>query len=111
MATEAMKSAPAFAGRLFWMMVGPFSLAICAISIAERPDGWLGLTDWIYFAVLGGMLVGRWTEFRCSQPLTATGEPATVEQVRRYTMWLGVIGLGVWIAANLIGNHAIRIAG
>ena len=84
MATEAaMTSAPALFGRLSWMMVGPFVLAICALSIAQRRDGWLSPPDLIYFIVLGGMLIGRWSEFRFGSPLTAAGEPASADHLRR----------------------------
>ena len=54
MATATMTSAPAFFGRLSWMIVGPFALAICTISITERGDGWFSPLDLIYFLVLGG---------------------------------------------------------
>ena len=57
------------------------------------------------------MLLGRWTEFRYSRPLTATGEPATADHLRRYTLVLSILGLGAWVAANLVGNQAIRILG
>jgi hypothetical protein len=93
------------------MFVGPFALAISAISITERRDGWFGPLDWIYFLVLGGMLLGRWTEFRYSRPLTATGEPATAAHLRRYTLVLCILSLGAWVAANLVGNQAIHILG
>ena len=56
MSTDTMTSTPAFFSRLSWMIVGPFALAICALAIADRPDGWLGLLDWIYFVVLGGTI-------------------------------------------------------
>jgi hypothetical protein len=90
-ATQALTSAPAFFGRLAWMIVGPFAQPI----------------DLIYFLVLGGMVLGRWLEFRYSQPLTATGEPATAADLRRYTWVLGILGLGAWIAANLVGNQVV----
>jgi hypothetical protein len=109
MATEAMTSAPAFFGRLSWMIVGPFAMAIFAISITERRDGWFSPLDLIYFLVLGGMLLGRWTEFRYTRPMTATGEPATAAHLRRYTVVLSTLGLGIWVAANLVGNQAIRL--
>ena len=105
MTTRTVTSFPAFAGRLSWMIVGPFALGVCAISIAGRRDGWLSLLDVMYFVVLAGMLVGRWTEFRSGTPLTATGEPATADDLRRNAMGLGLIGLGVWVVVNLIGNR------
>jgi hypothetical protein len=109
MAKEAMTSAPAFFGRLSWMIVGPFALAIFAISIFARRDGWFSVLDLIYFVVLGGMLLGRWTEFRYAQPMTAAGEPATAAHLFRYTWVLSTLGLGIWVAANLVGNQTIRI--
>ena len=60
--------------------------------------------------VLGGMLLGRWCEFRYGRPLTATGEPATAAHLHRYALVLSILGLGAWLAANLVGNHAIRIS-
>src|SRR5262249_38959877 len=106
-----MTSAPAFLGRLSWMIVGPLALAICAVSITERHDGWFSPLDLIYFLVLGGMLLGRWTEFQYSRPLTATGEHATAAHLHRYVLGLSALGLGIWVAANLVGNQAIRILG
>jgi hypothetical protein len=109
--TLTSTSAPAALGRLSWMMVGPFALSICAISIAQRGAGWLGLPDAIYFLVLGGMLIGRRMEFRYGRPLTAMGEPASVADLRRYTLVLSILGLGIWIAAKLVANPAIHILG
>jgi hypothetical protein len=109
--TRTATSFPAFAGRLCWMIVGPFALGVCAISIAGRRDGWLSLIDVIYFVVLAGMLVGRWTEFRSGAPLTAIGEPAMPDDLRRYAVALGLIGLGAWVVANLIGNRGSGFLG
>ncbi|MGP0062783.1 MAG: hypothetical protein ACLQGP_04155 [Isosphaeraceae bacterium] len=111
MDTGAMTSAPAFFGRLSWMIVGPFALAICAFTITERHDGWFSPVDLTYFLVLGGMALGRWTEFQSGQPLTATGEPATPAHLRRYLLGLSTLGLGIWIAANVLGNAAIHFMG
>jgi hypothetical protein len=109
MAREAMTSAPAVFGRLAWMIVGPFTLAVCAISIAQRGDGRLSPADLIYLLALGEMMIGRRTEFRYSQPLTATGEPAMADHLRRYTLLLST--LGIWVAAKLIGNKSIHVLG
>jgi hypothetical protein len=105
MTTRTMTSFPAFVGRVFWMMVGPFALATLALSIAGQADGWFSPTDLLYFVVLAGMLIGRWTEFRFSLPMTASGEPATADHLRRYVLGLGLLGLVAWVVANLIGNR------
>jgi hypothetical protein len=110
-ATRTLSAAPAVVGRLSWMIVGPFALALVAVGITERRDGWFGALDLIYFVVLGAMLLGRWLEFQYSRPLTAAGEPASVHDLRRYALVLGALGLGAWVVANLIGNQAPRVLG
>ena len=60
MTTHTVTSFPAFAGRLFWMIVGPFALATLAISIAGRADGWLSPSDLIYLAGLWCISETRW---------------------------------------------------
>lgn len=104
--TQAMSSPWALVGRLCWMIVGPFALAISAISIATRGGGWPGPLDLIYFVVLGGTLLGRRLEFRHGQPLTAAGEQATEDHWRRYAGVLIVLGLVVWLAARVAGHAA-----
>lgn len=111
MATQPLSSTPALFGRLSWMIVGPFAVGIVAFAIAGRRDGWFSPLDLLYFVVLGGMLLGRWLEFRYSRPLTATGEPASGDHLRRYAWGLGLVGLAGWVAANLVGNQVLRILG
>jgi hypothetical protein len=106
-----MTSIPALFGRLSWMIVGPFALALSAISITGHRDGWFSPLDLAYFVALGGMLLGRWVEFRYGRPLTAAGEPATAAHLRRYALALGALGLGAWVAANLVGNRAVPMPG
>ncbi len=111
MARDAMTSAPAAFGRLSWMIVGPLALAIFAISITSCHDGWLSpLFDLIYFVVVGGMLLGRWTEFRYAQlMIKVTGELATVGALCAGIPWASARFGRHSFAANLVGNQAIRI--
>ena len=92
------------------MLVGPLTLAVCALVIAQGQEGWLTPLDLFYFIVLGGMLLGRWAEFRYGQPMTATGEPASMLHLRRYAISATMLSLGIWVVANLLGNsvhHAL----
>jgi hypothetical protein len=90
------------------MIAGPFALAICAIRLTDWAGGRLGPLDVIYFVLLGGMLLARRMEFRHGQPLTATGEPATVAHLRRYALVVSILGLGIWVAAKLVASQAVR---
>lgn len=111
MTTQTMTSFPALIGRVYWMIIGPFALAICFICITEQRDGWFSPLDWVFWALLGAMILSRWLEFRNSQVLTAMGEPATMAHIRQYALVLGILGLAAWLAGNLLGNHSLRSLG
>jgi hypothetical protein len=95
-------------GRLFWMFVGPMMLMLATIHIVFNGTGWLTPVDGFYFAVLGGLILGRWLEFGGGKPLTGTGEPATWHDFRRYSCGVAILGIAVWVLANALGNQGIR---
>ena len=91
--------------RLLWMMIGPMILMLLTVNIINSGSGWLTAADVAFFVVLGIMLLARWFDFRAGNPRTISGDPATPRHLRRYLPLTLVIGLGVWAAANAIGNH------
>ncbi|MGQ0634828.1 MAG: hypothetical protein ACT4QC_09475 [Planctomycetaceae bacterium] len=91
-------------GRLFWMMIGPAILFLLALAISRDGGGWFTAKDIGFLAALAGIVLGRFIEFRGGDPRTADGQPATQSHFRRYAALVVSIGLGVWAAANLIGN-------
>jgi hypothetical protein len=105
MSKSSTTTVPAVIGRLLWMMVGPIALLLLVLNIAREWDGWLTLPGLAYFVALLGTVFGRWLEFRCGFPMTATGEPAVADHLRRYALAFGTIGVGVWVVANLAGEH------
>lgn len=107
-APQTQTSFLAFLGRLMWVMVGPLALAIATGLIVTKGGGWLTAADITYLVVLGGMFLGRWLEFQGGSPLTAEGQPATAANLRNYVVFGLVIGLGVWAAANVVGNHVLN---
>jgi hypothetical protein len=109
--SESETSVRAFLVRLVWMLAGPLPLAVCALVIAQRHAGWLTPLALFYFLVLGGMLLGSWAEFRYDQPMTATGEPASMLHLGRYAIGSNIISLVIWVAANVIGNGVIHSLG
>jgi hypothetical protein len=83
--------------RLTWILFGPFVLLVSLSVLLARGGGFPSIPDFTYLAALGAMLLGRWAEFRTGSARTATGEPATVRDLRRYLMWAGGLGLVVWV--------------
>lgn len=91
--------------RLVWMMIGPILLAIFCYLIVKNGNGWLTAVDLGYLGVLAAILLARCFEAWNGHPQTANGEPATSEQIRRYLIAVALIGLLVWVGANVFGNH------
>jgi len=104
MTTQSPTASSAVA-RLFWMMFGPMAMFVAIYLISSNGGGWLTVADIVFLTLLGGLLLARWVEFRGGNALTSTGEPATGEHIRRYALGAVILGLLVWIVANIIGNH------
>jgi hypothetical protein len=95
-------------GRLFWMMVGPMALVMTTYSIVSSGNGWTTGANFLFLAVLSGMICGRWLEFRGGRPQTQTGEPATAADLRGYILMVVTAGPAVWVIANILGNYVLR---
>ncbi len=103
MEAPSTNSGIAFFGRMTWMILGPAALLFAAVAVMTNWHGWLTVPDFAFFVFLSLMLAGRWLEFRSGQARTAYGEPVTASDVSRYAILTLLVGLGVWVGANLIG--------
>jgi hypothetical protein len=88
-------------GRLTWMLFGPM-LLLLTTTLVVNSKGLFTIADLAFFLVLGAMAFGRWLEFRSGAPQTATGEPATQQDLRKYVIALGILGLLIWGGATMM---------
>jgi hypothetical protein len=95
--------------RGFWTTIGPLLLLTLLAIILTTGRGWLTAVDVIFFLALGGLLAARVIEHRGGDPQTATGQPATQDDLRFYLMVTPLAGLIAWVLANAIGNHWLQI--
>ena len=93
--------------RIFWMMIGPMILVLLVMGVAGTGTGWFTGHDIAFLIVVAVTVLARWYEFRSGNPLASTGDPATPDVLRRYVVCVSLIGLGVWVVANVIGNHLL----
>jgi hypothetical protein len=92
------------------MFLGPMLLLLVAIGIFNRGGGWFASTrSLLFLGLLALLLVCRWAEFHAGNATTSDGDPATPEHLRRYIAVAGLIGIGIWIAVNLIGAYRSEI--
>jgi hypothetical protein len=92
----------AILARLTWMLFGPFVLLVSAFVLLGKRAGFPSFPDFAFAAAVGAMLLGRWLEFRTGTALTATGEPATGQHLRRYWLWAAIFGLAVWVITAVV---------
>ena len=93
-------------GRLMWILLGPPLLSFTTYAIVAH-GGWFTTRDAAYGAVVVLMIGGRWVEQRSGAATTATGEPATIEDFKRYVRILLPVAAAIWGAANVLGNHIL----
>lgn len=86
--------------RLFWMAAGNLALLGLILSIANG-DGFT-LLDGLYWAVVAALVSTRYVDIVRFGGLTVDGTPATKEHFRRYTAWLALVALALWITTHLL---------
>jgi hypothetical protein len=84
--------------RVFWLMAGPATLSLLAITMAQSYSGWFAPRSVAFLAVVVGIGLARWFD-----PRDSFGELASPAQRRRYVAVAAVLGIAGWVATNLLG--------
>jgi hypothetical protein len=92
-------------GRFIWAALGPAFLALTTSHIIVEGTGWHTPADYVFFAILATMILGRWFEILRGVPLISYDEAATRRDLYRYVTYVLVVGLAIWIFANAFGNR------
>jgi hypothetical protein len=100
MAVQQTTSISGTVGRLVWMLFGPMILTLLIVAIAAKGTNF-SLLDVAYWSALAATVAGRWLEFKGGNPQTAEGEPANIQNLRRYSLAMTLVGLGAWGAATV----------
>lgn len=101
-----VRSGVVLLGRLMWMVFGPMLMLLLTYSNVTRA-GWITSRDAAFVIVVALMAGGRWIEQQSGAAMTATGEPARADHFKRYVRVLLPLAVGVWVAANVLGNHIL----
>ncbi len=105
MTSMGSNSAAAAFGRVYWLMIGPMLLLLLAFHIARTGNGWFTTADYIFGGMLVVLPLARWLEFRGGHPKTNTGEPASESDLQQYFIAAPLVGIAIWVLANLVGNY------
>ena len=95
-------------GRAFWIMFGPLLLTASGLMIVlHTGSGWRTGADITFLVTLVLMVLARWAEFSGGEPLKSTGEPATLQDFRRFTAAVLIGGCAFYLLANLLSNYVL----
>ncbi len=92
--------------RVFWMIIGNAILLACAYGILQHRSSLLSISDAFYWAIVGSLLAARYVDIRYLYGLTSDGDPATMDDWRRYVRVLGVISTVLWLVVHAIAHFS-----
>ena len=84
--------------RIIWLVVGNAALLLLTILITERRS--LSGLDIAFWAIVVALILLRYIDITRLNGLTANGEPASLQDWRRYVLLLLLIAGGVWVLAH-----------
>jgi hypothetical protein len=88
--------------RISWMMVGNVVLLFCAYGITEHRSGVLSIADAFYWTLVGSLLAARYIDIRYLYGLTVDGDPASLDDWRRYAVFLVLVATGLWLVLHAV---------
>ena len=100
-ATQSTTPIVATLGRLTWMLFGPFLLLLTTIGIF-RSKALFNFLDVAFVAIVVGMILGRWVEFKSGIALTAQGTPMTAGHLRNYMFVTGALGATLLLTSMVV---------
>jgi hypothetical protein len=86
--------------RLVWVLLGNAALFFFAVFIAMRMAP--VVMDLAFLALVIGLLVVRYVDITKFKGETSEGQPATLEDWRRYAVWLAVGSAALWALARFV---------
>jgi len=91
--------------RVFWMIIGNAILLACVYGILQHRSSLFSIADALYWAVVASLLAARYVDIRYLYGLTSEGDPASMDDWRRYAMVPGVVSTGLWLGAHAMAYY------
>jgi hypothetical protein len=88
--------------RFYWMLGGNAALSLIALGIAQPGLEDTLIADVAFWVIATSLVLVRYLDIRLLAGATASGEAASFGDWRRYSTWLVLVALTVWIGAHLV---------
>jgi hypothetical protein len=86
------------------MLVGNAILTLVAVAIAQQGRDRAWATDATFWTAVASIVIVRYLDIALLDGATASGEPASLSDWRRYTARLLLIALVVWIVVHAVAR-------
>ncbi len=93
--------------RLYWLLLGNVALGVSAIGVFQSRGAWLSARDILYWALVLSLLCVRYADVRYLGGATATGQPASVRDWRRYAVLVLAASAGLWALMHGLAYLAV----
>jgi hypothetical protein len=88
--------------RFYWMLGGNAVLALLALGIAQPGPERTLIADVAFWVVATSLVLVRYLDIKLLGGAAASGEAASFGDWRRYSTWLLLVALAVWVGAHLV---------
>lgn len=97
----SQKSAGCLA-RLYWMFIGNALFCFVLVKLAQKRPPFPAVLDVITLLVVASLVYVRYFDVSHCNGLTAEGQPASMDDWRKYALCVSVIGVAAWLAVRLL---------
>jgi hypothetical protein len=88
--------------RLYWMLLGNGILVFAALGIAQQGHGHAWAAEAVFWTAVASIILVRYLDIALLGGTTASGQPASLRDWRRYAVCLLAIALAVWVVAHAV---------
>ena len=96
--------------RLFWMLLGNVILIVSVILIFQGKDWQFHTADAFFWGTVAALVLTRYLDIKFYNGLTASGEPASIANWRKYAITLLISSAAIWILTHLANYLMVKPA-
>jgi hypothetical protein len=100
--TEKYDSVLGLMARFFWMLLGNAILFFLTIFTLLHQGKMFNAADVVFWITVAALVLTRYIDIKSLDSLTAAGQPASMANWRKYTIFLLICSTAVWVLSHVI---------
>jgi hypothetical protein len=99
--TQGQDSLIGLFARVFWSLLGNLILLALAMGI-YKTQPILSVIDIVFWVLAFSMILVRYIDIKYLKGVTFEGQPATMEDWRKYVKYFLLFSVGLWLIAHIV---------